>query len=181
MHVTAIRPRLTAVAEDITASSANIVYTVALPAEIEGAEVKVLLNGETALTESPYALTGLEQNTDYSYILKAIATLDGETYESTEQTVTFKTLRDGAKATHYYQIVNGIMPNNYKVGETEADRRQLPVSMMTEIIYNTDQTVTVNFTVNGADDIVGFVPGVNIGGQWSGSLAYLSCPSPEMY
>ncbi len=169
--VTAIRPRLTAVAEDITASSANIVYTVALPAEIEGAEVKVLLNGETALTESPYALTGLEQNTDYSYILKAIATLDGETYESTEQTVTFKTLRDGAKATHYYQIVNGIMPNNYKVGETEADRRQLPVSMMTEIIYNTDQTVTVNFTVNGADDIVGFVPGVNIGGQWSGSLA----------
>lgn len=169
--IVAIKPRLTATVEDITASSASIVYTVVLPEELGGADVSVLLNGETALTASPYALTGLEQNKDYTLTLKAVATLGGETYESAEQTLTFKTLRDGAEAVHYYQIVNGMMPNNYKAGESEADRRPLPVSMLTELIYNTDQTVTVNFTVNGADDIVGFVPEVNIGGQWSGSLA----------
>lgn len=169
--VTAIKPRLTASVEDITTTGASIVYSVDMPAELAGAELKVLLNGETELSESPYILSGLTENTQYDYTIQAIATLGGETYESLEQPLSFKTLRDGAKAVSNYQIINGMMPNNYKVGETEADRRPLPVSMLTELVYNTDQTVTVNFSVAGADQIVGFVPEVNIGGQWSGSLA----------
>ena len=39
-----------------------------------------------------------------------------------------------------------------------------------EFAYNTDKTITINFTISGHEQIVGFVPEVNIAGEFSGSL-----------
>ena len=168
--VGSLKPRVTASAENIVFNAADIVYNVTLPVGLEGADVLVTVNGETA-TASPFAITGLTENTEYTYTVVATAALNGETYTSDEVKVSFKTPREGAVAISYWQITNGMMPNNYLVGEDESMRRKLPVSVKAEFVYNTDKTITINFQIFGADKIVGFVPEMNIGGAWSGSLA----------
>lgn len=168
--VTAIKPRLTASVEDITTSGASIVYSVDMPAELAGAELKVLLNGETELSESPYILSGLTENTQYDYTIQAIATLNGETYESLEQPISFKTLRDGAKAVSYYQIADFLLNGAYRIGEEASMKRSIPVSSKVELVYNTDKTITANFTVSGETEVVGFTYEICIGGEYSGHL-----------
>lgn len=165
-----LKPSIKAEAADVTFNSAVINYTVTLPKGLEGAEVEVKLNGETA-SASPISLTGLTENTEYTYTLVAVATLNGETYTSTEAKVTFKTPREGAVATHVWRIANGLLNNTFKVGEDAAtSRRQNPVSTKAEFVYNTDKTITIHFTISGHEQIVGFVPEVNIAGEFSGSL-----------
>lgn len=162
-----LKPSIKAEAADVTFNSAVINYTVTLPKGLEGAEVEVKLNGETA-SASPISLTGLTENTEYTYTLVAVATLNGETYTSTEAKVTFKTPREGAVATHVWRIANGLLNNAYKAGEDPAiSRRQIPVTTKAEFVYNTDKTITINFTISGHENIVGFVPQVNVGGAWS--------------
>ena len=162
-----LKPSIKAQAADVTFNSAVINYTVTLPKGLEGAEVEVKLNGETA-TASPISLTGLTENTEYTYTLVAVATLNGETFTSSEAKVTFKTPREGVVATSVWRIANGLLNNAYKAGEDPAiSRRQIPVTTKAEFVYNTDKTITINFTISGHENIVGFVPQVNVGGAWS--------------
>lgn len=165
-----LKPSIKAEAADVTFNSAVINYTVTLPKGLEGAEVEVKLNGETA-TASPISLTGLTENTEYTYTLVAVATLNGETFTSSEAKVTFKTPREGVVATSVWRIANGLLNNAYKAGEDPAtSRRQNPVTTKAEFVYNTDKTITIHFSISGHEKIVGFVPEVNIAGEYSGSL-----------
>lgn len=141
--VKAIVPKLTASATEITATSANIEYTVTLPEELEGAEVKVYLNDEIAAS-SPIALTGLTANTDYSYAMKAVATKGGQTYEGKVVTVAFKTNRDAAAAKVWHTIKDAFIKN-------------VPVSIETAITYNPNSTVTITAVPHCAKAIDGLV------------------------
>ena len=155
------KPALTATAENVTMNSADIFYTVTLPGELEGAEVKVMM-GETVLTASPYALTGLEQSKDYSYTLTAVATLNGETYESKPVTVEFRTLRDASQSFVWHAIADGMIANAYLPGEDPATaRRAIPASIETTVTYNLDGTITVDAIHHGAE-VVGMVPKITI-------------------
>lgn len=167
-----LKPSIKAEAADVTFNSAVINYTVTLPKGLEGAEVEVKLNGETT-TASPISLTGLTENTEYTYTLVAVATLNGETFTSSEAKVTFKTPREGAVATSVWRIANGLLNDAYKAGEDPAiSRREIPVTTKAEFVYNTDKTITINFTISGHENIVGFVPQVNVGGAWSDAGAH---------
>lgn len=141
--VKAIVPKLTASATDITATSANIEYSVILPEELEGAEVKVYLNDEIAAA-SPIALTDLTPATDYSYTMKAVATKDGQTYEGKVVTVEFKTNRDASAAKVWHTIKDGFINN-------------VPVSIETAISYNPNSTVTIEAVPHCAKTIDGLV------------------------
>lgn len=141
--VKAIVPKLTASATDITATSANIEYSVILPEVLEGAEVKVYLNDEIAAA-SPIALTDLFPATDYSYTMKAVATKDGQTYEGKVVTVEFKTNRDASAAKVWYTIKDGFINN-------------VPVSIETAISYNPNSTVTIEAVPHCAKTIDGLV------------------------
>lgn len=136
-------PKLTASATDITATSANIEYTVTLPEELEGAEVKVYLNDEIAAA-SPIALTDLTPATDYSYAMKAVATKGGQTYEGKVVTVAFKTNRDAAAAKVWHTIKDAFIKN-------------VPVSIETAITYNPNSTVTITAIPHCATAIDGLV------------------------
>lgn len=166
---TRIIPVVTAEATDITANSAKIAYEVTLPAELEGAQVTVKVNNEIA-SVSPYPVEGLEAANEYTFPVDVEAVKDGQTYYADPVRVTFKTLRDASTTISYHQIVNGLLEGVHLVGETAEMNRQIPVSMMTELIYNADNTVTVEFSIKSAGKIDGFVPEVNIGNNWSGSL-----------
>lgn len=141
--VKAIVPKLTASATEITATSANIEYTVTLPEELEGAEVTVYLNDEIAAA-SPIALTDLTANTDYSYTMKAVAGKDGQTYEGKVVTVAFKTNRDATAAKVWHTIKDGFVNN-------------VPVSIETAIAYNPNSTVTITAVPHTAKAIDGLV------------------------
>ena len=160
---------LTASAQDITDTSASIAYDVALPEGYEDANVTVTYNEEVA-QENPILLTGLTESTDYSYTLVATAEKEGmETLTSDEVVVSFRTLRDPSKEIHNYQIVNGFFKNVIKNGEEESKRRRMPVSMKSDVVYNPDKTLTIHFTMSGAEDILGIVPQVNIADEYSGN------------
>lgn len=164
--VTTVAPKIAATAENVTATTADINYTVTLPAELEGADVVVYLNDEVAAA-SPVALTGLNQNTEYTYTLKAVATLGGETYESKPATVAFKTLRDGATAMVWYGIADDVVPNAYFVGEDPAtDRRDIPMSIEAVVTYNHDMTITVEAIPHCQGEIVVLVPGITLRGKF---------------
>ncbi|MDE6277762.1 MAG: fibronectin type III domain-containing protein [Muribaculaceae bacterium] len=168
---TRVIPAISLEVTEITTNSATVKYTVTLPEGLEGADVKVFM-GDTDVTSADglYTIEGLEAYTDYTFNFKAMATLNGTEYASDETPVSFKTYREAGAAIVKYFITNGFVLNGLRPGEPEAARRELPVSMLAEAIYNADKTITVNFSVNGMDKIVGMVPEVNIGGEWSGSL-----------
>lgn len=154
--VIAIVPKVTASAENVTATTADLVYSVTLPDELEGATVVVYVNDAVA-EESPVKLTGLTQKTEYTYELKAVATLDDQTYESKVVKVSFTTPRDGATAAVYHTIVDDYLPNAYLAGEDATKmRRDIPVSIEATVTYEPDGTITVE-GVPHAGNIAGFV------------------------
>lgn len=169
---TRVIPSLTLEATDITDHSAVIKYAVTLPEELAGADVKVFM-GETDVTaaNNAYTIEGLEPYTNYTYAFKAVATLNGTEYASDEVSVAFKTLRVEGSIVAKYFITNGLVANAYRPGEPVSARRELPVSMLGEMIYNADKTLTLNFTVSGMDKIVGMVPEVRIAGVWSSDIS----------
>ncbi len=154
--VTEIVPKVTASAENVTATTADLVYSVTLPEELEGAAVVVYVNDKVA-AESPVKLTDLTQKTAYTYEVKAVATLNDQTYESKVVKVNFTTPRDGATAAVYHAIVDGYLPNAYLAGEDAATmRRDIPVSIEATATYEPDGTITVE-GVPHVGNVVGFV------------------------
>lgn len=170
---TRVLPVISAEVADITSTGAKINWTVTMPAEIDPGSLDVLLD-ETVIATNKRSgtceLNELQPATEYTYTMRASVYYDGDSYESDPLKVTFKTLRDASTTISYHQIVNGLMEGVHLVGETAEMNRNIPVSMMTELIYNADNTVTVEFSIKSAGQIDGFVPEVNIGNNWSGSL-----------
>ncbi|MGN0237724.1 MAG: fibronectin type III domain-containing protein [Lepagella sp.] len=162
-------PSITVSADEITATTATLSYSVTTPSELSGATVAVYYKEASAesftlLENSPLVLSDLTPNTSYTYQFKAVATLDDVEYESKVKDVTFTTLRDGAVALSWYAIVDGKIVNAYLIGEDAATmRRDIPVSIETKVTYNVDQTITVEATPHGdVSKIVGMVPKITI-------------------
>lgn len=162
-------PSISVSADEITATTASLSYSVTTPSELSGATVAVYYKEATAesftlLESSPLTLSDLTPNTSYTYQFKAVATLKGVEYESKVKDVTFTTMRDGATAISWYAIADGKINNAYLAGEDPATmRRDIPVSIETKVTYNVDQTITVEATPHGdATKIVGMVPKITI-------------------
>lgn len=142
--------KITAEAKNITTNSADLAYTLELPDGLSQDKVTITYKKDqedaVIANSNPIHLEGLTESTQYTYTICASATLDEEPLNAEIQ-VSFVTDRDMSSATHFYQILNGFTANSYIEGEDQAScRRDLPLSIYTHIIYNPDQTLTVDFT-----------------------------------
>lgn len=153
--------KLTAAVDEVGTDSAVISYNVKASNHFDGKEVKVLLDGK-AISESPYTLAGLDELTSYTVTLKAEGEVDGVKYESDAVELTFKTKSSTAVAKTWYSINDGLAKNAFLVGETAEMRREIPVSIESEVTYNTDGTITVVSTPHCVGEIVGLVPKLTV-------------------
>lgn len=89
---------------DITMNSANINYTVNLPAGASNASITIDGNAVNELT-GVYSMTNLEQNREYTCLIVAKCTVNGveQTYE---RNVRFTTLRDTSVTPVWYGITD---------------------------------------------------------------------------
>lgn len=160
---------LTAEVRDITMDKAYIYYEVTKPEEYKDATVTVTLDGKT-VSESPIVLTELSANTLYNYELTATATLFDKETLSKSIPVSFSTERDPSVPMHNYQIANGFLSNAYYDGEDPTtSRRNIPITYKSDIEYNTDNTLTINFTIMTRNNIAGLVQEVVID-DYSGAI-----------
>lgn len=161
---------IAAEAADVEMTTATINYTLTLSDGVAESDVAVSYregDGEAvAANGGKIELSGLAAGTQYTYTLTASY---ADQTASTE--VTFTTKRDASQESHFHVIANGFLPNSYKVGESSAEARALPISIQGDLVYNPDQTITLNFTVNGKDDLTGFVAECNVADNWSGDLS----------
>lgn len=150
---------LTAKAENVTADSAEISYEVTVP---DGYVVTVNYRTEVGeavtATESPIKLIDLNENTEYTYILSATAVKDDVTITSKDVKVSFKTLREGARAYVYEDLYKAEFKDAYLVGEDESMRRSFFVTLPWSVVYDADDNATYSIDLSEVPAIVGMVP-----------------------
>lgn len=88
-------PIITLEATNITKTTADLAYSISLPSALTDADVAVYYKEKSAAdytpaSESPIALTGLVEKTNYTYVVKAVATLNDVEYVA-EKEVSFMT------------------------------------------------------------------------------------------
>ena len=167
-------PRISASSQNVTYNSAEIAYELTIPDELKEAEVKVFYQaagGEALVAEaSPIALTGLEENTQYTYDVYAVATLGEETFESKHVEVSFKTPRENAVDLVYADYTKAEFKNAWLVGENpDTDRRTMYFSFPWSVTYKTDGTALYQVDLSQAADVVGLNPQI-----WSGDFRQLT-------
>lgn len=146
---------------DITSSSANLGYTVALPAELEGATVALKVNGNV-IEGNPATVAGLAENTEHTLNVEAQATLGDVVYTSKPLSIKVKTLREDAVSLVWYGITDGTVTNAYLPGEDPATmRREIPITGKVTMTMNPDQTLTADIVFN-CQLPVGCVPSVTL-------------------
>lgn len=150
----------------ITMNSAKVSYEYTSSKEIEDLEVIVYCDGNP-VNSNPVEFIDLLSNTEYSHTFIAKATVEDEEISSNEVVIIFKTLRDPSQKVHNYQIINGFLNKAKLEGEDDSQRRSLPVSIKSDVVYNPDNTLTVYFSFFGIDKVLNFVPQVNIADEWS--------------
>lgn len=177
----AAAPIITASASDITSEGATIAYEVALPAELAAATVKVTANGNT-VAESPFVLTGLEENTDYTYTLVAEATLDGKTYTSAPAEVKFRTLRKDAQDLVYSGNTSGTA-THAMVGDNLFE--DIPYTIDYTVTYTPEGKIKIDAKINSEREIIGLVPQLMINGPYVGNFSNVdgvyTFTTPESY
>lgn len=156
--------RVKAEAQNITFNSAEIAYTVTAPA---GTAYKVYYKtadtDAVEATESPIALTGLSESTEYTYEVYAV-TLDETPLESRHAAVTFKTTSETARDYVYSDLFKAEFKNAFKAGETESMRRSFFVSLPWSVTYRADGTAVYSIDLSQVSTIVGLVPQI----YWNG-------------
>lgn len=151
---------LKAEASNVTSDGATIKYTLKTSNHFTADNVKVYL-GEEVVTANPVVLTGLTADTEYTYKLRAVGTYEGTEYASEEVTVSFKTFPEGVSGRRWCGIADGFLKNALYEGEDESMRRDIPVSINVETIWNPDKTMTFNVSVASAAEVLGLqVPGI---------------------
>lgn len=163
-------------AQNLTTSSAEIAYEVA-----GAASYKVFYKlGEAEAVEAtanPFEITGLEAATEYTVELWATADIDGQPAETSHKTVTFKTLREGARDYVYYDIFETTFTNAFLVGETDADRRDIKVALPWQVTFTAEETGIYAIDLSQVENVVGLVPRI-----WSGDFKDLTKnPETGMY
>ncbi len=155
--------RISAEAQNITTTGAEIAYT--LKGESEGAKVCYKAAGATDWTEaaaSPIALTGLTENTEYTYTLKAKT----QTVSSKEITVSFKTLRADAVDLVYADYLKAEFVDAYLNGEAESAKRTLCYSLPFSVTLKADGTARYEIDLSQCAGIVGLTPQI----WWNGMI-----------
>lgn len=160
-------PFLTASAENITYNSADIAWNVALPAALEGAEVKVMLNDET-ITGNPYTIAGLAENTEYNYTLKAVATLDGKEYASNEVKVNFRTLRENAVDMVVKGTQNTLLNHAMVAADTYED---VALIANYKITYTAEGILVIDADLTTDKEVIGMVPQLFINEAYNCNLS----------
>ncbi len=154
-------PSLTASAENVTYNSADIAYKITVPAGLASATTKLYMDDvEQTIIDltGTIALTDLTEETQYSHVLKVVSTLDGETYESKEVTVSFKTKSSTVTDKVYKGYCPAAFTNAYLVGESDSDRRDLYLNLPFTITYDEEGTLTYEIDLTQCKDVVGLVP-----------------------
>lgn len=161
-------PRIKAEAQNVTSESAEIAYTLTVPSELDGAQIKVYyIVGEAAAVEaaaSPISLAGLTENTPYKIEVYAVATLDETTYESKHAEVVFKTPRKDAVDLVYCDYAKAELKNGYFIGEDASMARTHYFSLPWKVTYSADGTAKYEIDLAQCEKLVGFVPQI----YWNG-------------
>lgn len=166
--------KISATSRNITAVSAEIAYTVNAP---EGVEYKVYYKaaeGEAVeATASPVKIENLTERTEYTYEVYAVA---GE-LTSRHATVTFTTLSASARDYVYADILQTTFKNAYLNGESEADKRDIAVSLPWSVTYKADGTAVYAIDLSSVENVAGLTPQV-----WSyGFFALTKNPETGLY
>lgn len=118
-------PIIAVEATNIEETSADLTYSITLPTALAGAEVAVYYKEKSAAeytlaTGSPISLTGLAEKTGYTYVIKAVATLNGKEYVS-EKEVSFMTGGLYKYGNKFYGNVeqNGFIYNYMLIAESD--------------------------------------------------------------
>ena len=118
-------PIISLEATNITETTADLAYSVSLPSALTGADVAVYYKEKSAAeytlaTGSPISLTGLAEKTGYTYVIKAVATLNGKEYVS-EKEVSFMTGGLYKYGNKFYGNVeqNGFIYNYMLIAESD--------------------------------------------------------------
>lgn len=182
-------PIISLEATNITETTADLAYSVSLPSALTGADVAVYYKEKSAAdftlaSGSPITLTDLLEKTNYTYVIKAVATLNGKEYVS-EKEVSFMTGGLYKYGNKFYGNVehDGFIYNYMLIAESDksltckADitAREGTVGVVRQIKIadkwidfseNTDPATadTYPYTANGA--------GPFTLGEWSGDLFF---------
>lgn len=118
-------PIISLEATNITETTADLAYSVSLPSALTGADVAVYYKEKSAAdftlaSGSPIALTNLLEKTNYTYVIKAVATLNGKEYVS-EKEVSFMTGGLYKYGNKFYGNVeqNGFIYNYMLIAESD--------------------------------------------------------------
>lgn len=156
--------RVKAEAQNITFNSAEIAYTITAP---DGVSYKVYYKtadtDAVEATESPIALTGLTESTEYTYEVYAV-TIGDNSLESRHATVTFKTTAENASDYVYSDLFKAEFKNAFKAGETDDMRRSFFVTLPWSVTYRADGTAVYSVDLSQVSTIVGLVPQI----YWNG-------------
>lgn len=148
---------LTASAQNVGFNSAEIAYEVTANNVDSYTVYYKLSDGEAVeATASPIQLTGLAERTSYTYDVYAKA---GE-LESNHVTVTVKTTAENARDYVYNDVYVATFTSAYLLGETEADKRDIVVSLPWRVTYTKEGHAIYEIDVEEAKNIVGLVPKV---------------------
>lgn len=148
-------PIISLEATNITETTADLAYSVSLPSALTGADVAVYYKEKSAAeytlaTGSPISLTGLAEKTGYTYVIKAVATLNDVEYVA-EKEVSFMT--------------GGL----YKSGNKfygNAEQNGFTYNYM--LIAESDGSLTCKANITAPEGTVGLVPELNIAGPYIG-------------
>lgn len=153
-------PTITAEATDVTATSANLVYSVAFP---EGyTNTSVTLNGEAVAAEGNMALTDLTPRTQYTYTFVAKGDYNGQTY-TFERVVTLKTPVGEARDYVYSDIFETTFKNAWRAGGSADNRADIAAALPWSVTYRADETAVYAIDLSSVKDIVGLAPQI-----WNG-------------
>lgn len=146
-------PIISLEATNITETTADLAYSVSLPSALTGADVAVYYKEKSAAeytlaTGSPISLTGLAEKTGYTYVVKAVATLNGKEYVS-EKEVSFMT--------------GGLYKYGNKFyGNVEHDRFIYNYMLIAE----SDGSLTCKADITAPEGTVGVVRRIKIADNW---------------
>ena len=165
-------PVITAQAQNVTSTSAEIAYEVMLPEslQVEGAVLTVKLDN-MPVEASPIVIESLAPSTSYTYTLTASVALDGKTYEAEPVAVTFETLREAGT-----EVVNSGKVNGTLIGvqlNGQEGTQDLDVTLNYSITCNADNTLTFELVPETEDfnNVVGMVPQLFIEGAYVGNFS----------
>ncbi|MCC8038538.1 MAG: hypothetical protein LIP02_10500 [Bacteroidales bacterium] len=154
-------PVITAEATNVTYNSADIAYSVTLPASLATGTLAIYMDNEAIAdpaTSGTISLTNLDELTTYSHVLKAVVTLNDVTYTSSEVTVSFKTKSSTITDKVYKGYCPAAFTNAYLVGESESDRRNIYLNLPFTVTYDENSELTYEIDLTQCKDVVGMVP-----------------------